>query len=79
MRYKKLFIFKVVGLQTWSSEEIDKNELMNLSTEDDLTALKVYKEAEQEEADGNPFAAAHLFSRAFKLSPILEEAINQGE
>lgn len=68
---------KVVGLQLWNSEaEIDVNEYINQFSEANKEALRLYRLAEEKEAEGLPMEAVRLFSRAFKMNPDLEEVVN---
>eukprot|EP01126_Amoeba_proteus_P013605 TRINITY_DN1581_c0_g2_i1.p1 TRINITY_DN1581_c0_g2~~TRINITY_DN1581_c0_g2_i1.p1 ORF type:complete len:277 (-),score=50.77 TRINITY_DN1581_c0_g2_i1:130-960(-) len=68
---------KVLGLRRWSgNENIDIEGLLNQSTERDVEALRLYREAVRKEGQGQFMEAVKYYSKAYKLNPDLEAVMS---
>lgn len=67
------------GLKRWDQEEgVNVDQALSECSESNLEALRLFRLAEEKEAEGLPMEAVRLFSRAYKLNPDLEEVVNWG-
>jgi hypothetical protein len=74
---KILTCFQLFGIRKWTDEAgPDLEALLAECTENNVQALRLYREGNKKESEGDLKEAVRLYSRAYKLNPELEAVVN---